>query len=500
LLRRLFERRGALLSHFARNIFAIAVVGMVLNATTSFATPPPQSVQQEPESTAATQPAEEGTSPGFLTGIERSSNLLGDMFGLRTLLSKYGMSLSISETSEIFGNVSGGAQTGFVYDGLTQMDLQLDTKRAFDLDGGTFNVSGLQIHGQNLSEENLLTLQTASGIEADPATRLWELWYQQQFGDDNPIDVKVGQQSLDQEFMVSQNALLFCNTMFGWPMVPSADLPGGGPAYPLSALGIRLRAHPTDSITVLGGIFSGSPVENNSGDPQQDNPSGTSFPLNNGILAIAEIQYAWPAPGAIVYPGQAQPLSGVAKLGFWYDSEDFPDQHYDNTGLSLADPNTTGIPLQHRGNCSIYAVYDQMLWASDEDANRTLNFFFRPMGTPQTDRNLIEFSMNVGATLHDPLPDRDDDTAGIGLCYAKVSRNASDLDRDFANQSTTFLPVRTDETVLELTYQYQVTPWWILQPDFQYVFNPGAGVANPNAPGERVQDEAVFGLRTIITF
>jgi porin len=51
-----------------------------------------------------------------------------------------------------------------------------------------------------------------------------------------------------------------------------------------------------------------------------------------------------------------------------------------------------------------------------------------------------------------------------------------------------------------LTYQYQVTPWWILQPDFQYVFNPGAGVANPNAPGERVQDEAVFGLRTIITF
>ena len=40
--------------------------------------------------------------------------------------------------------------------------------------------------------------------------------------------------------MVSQNALLFVNTMFGWPMVPSADLPGGGPAYPLSALGVRV--------------------------------------------------------------------------------------------------------------------------------------------------------------------------------------------------------------------------------------------------------------------
>ena len=27
--------------------------------------------------------------------------------------------------------------------------------------------------------------------------------------------------------MVSQNASYFINTMFGWAMVPSADLPGG---------------------------------------------------------------------------------------------------------------------------------------------------------------------------------------------------------------------------------------------------------------------------------
>jgi porin len=39
-----------------------------------------------------------------------------------------------------------------------------------------------------------------------------------------------------------------------------------------------------------------------------------------------------------------------------------------------------------------------------------------------------------------------------------------------------------------------------LQPDFQYVFNPGAGIANPNAPTERVKDEAILGLRTIMTF
>ncbi len=64
-------------------------------------------------------------------------------------------------------------------------------------------------------------MQTASGIEADRSTRLWELWYQQKMFDDK-VDIKIGQQSLDQEFMVSQNANYFVNTMFGWPMLPSA--------------------------------------------------------------------------------------------------------------------------------------------------------------------------------------------------------------------------------------------------------------------------------------
>jgi porin len=329
------------------------------------------------------------------------------------------------------------------------------------------------------------------------------LWYQQELLDEDRLDVRVGQQSLDQEFMVSQNALLFVNTMFGWPMVPSADLPGGGPAYPLSALGIRVAARPTDSITVLAGVFNGSPVENNSfnaGDPQAQNPSGTSFPLNGRVLAIAEIQFANPPTGGMVYADQAQPLAGVYRLGLWYDSEDFFDQHYDNEGNSLASPGTTGIPMEHQGDWGIYGVIDQMLWASDEDPNRNVSFFARAMGTPQGDRNLIDFSLNLGLTMHDPLPHRDDDTVGIGMGYTKVSGSVSALDRDTAANSTTFFPVRTQETFLELTYQYQVTPWWQLQPDFQYVWNPGAGILNPNAPDQRIKNEAVLGVRAIITF
>ena len=84
--------------------------------------------------------------------------------------------------------------------------------------------------------------------------------------------------------------------------------------------------------------------------------------------------------------------------------------------------------------------------------------------------------------------------------YAKVGSRASGLDRDTGNFTGSFFPVRGTETYLEATYQYQVTPWWQLQPDIQYVFNPGAGVLNPNGSGQAVKNETVFGIRTNILF
>jgi porin len=426
--------------------------------------------------------------------------MLGDMWGLRPALAQYGISIAIQETSEVLGNVTGGAQRGAAYDGLTQMALQLDTQRAFGWHGGTFNASALQIHGNNLSASNLLSLQTASGIEADRATRLWELWYQQKFLDEDRVDVRIGQQSLDQEFMVTQNGSYFVNTMFGWPMVPSADLPGGGPAYPLSALGVRLRARPTDSLTFLLGVFNGSPSPTNSGDPQMANPSGTSFPLNGGVLVIAEAQYTYPSLGTMLYANQAEPLARTYKLGFWYDSESFADQQFDNTGLSLANPASNGLPLNHHGNFGIYAVADQLVWVDPQESDRTINLFARVLGAPQVDRNLITFSLNAGLTFHEPFLHRDDDTFGIGMGYTKVGGAAAALDKATAFYTGMFFPTRGGETYVEMTYQYQVTPWWQLQPDLQYVFNPGGGIVNPNAPTQRVGNELVLGLRTNILF
>jgi porin len=465
---------------------------------------PPSAAPEElapPATSTGTITSSETTAPAsFFSQLGHSQTLLGDMGGLRTFLAKYGMTLSILETSEVLGNVSGGTNQGFEYDGLTQMVLQLDTEKAFGLHGGTFNVSGLQIHGRNLSADNLATLQTASGIEADRSTRLWELWYDQKFLNEDRLDIKVGQQSLDQEFMVSDNALLFVNTMFGWPMLPSADLPGGGPAYPLSALGARFKYQATDSLAILAGVFNGTPVADLNDDPQQANATGTNFDLGQGALFIGELQYSVPGLGSMVYSDKPA-LSGKYKLGFWYDTLDFADQQYDTNGLSLANPASNGIPREHHGDYAFYGVVDQELWSdpSDEDADRTLNFFARAMGTPEEDRNLIDCSVNAGLTMHEPIPGRGDDTVGAGMGFTQVGDNTAHFDRDTGFFSGTYFPVQSHEEFVELTYQFEIAPWWQIQPDFQYVFNPGGGVLNSQT-GRAVSNECVLGIRTNINF
>jgi len=439
----------------------------------------------------------------ILSQLKRSNYLFGDLFGLRSFLSRYGVTFVAQETSEFLGNARGGRTTGGEYDGLTQAVLQLDTQRAFGHYGGLFNVSALQIHGSNLSADHLLTLQTASGIEADRATRLWELWYQQKFLAEDRLDVRIGQESADQEFIVSTNAGYFINTMFGWPALPSYDLPGGGPAYPLSAPAVRIRWRPINAINLLVGVFNGSPVDDNSGDPQKRNPSGTTFPVRGGALVFTELQYSYPSLGTLVSPGESTPLAHVYKIGAWYDSERFADPRYDTQGVSLADPASNGVPAEHHGNVSLYAVADQMLWRDQDRPSHTLNVFTRVMGAPRADRNLIAFSMNAGLVLHEPTRYRPDDTLGLGMGYARVSSQVAGYDRDvnaYAAPEAAPIPIQGGETYVELTYQRQLRPWWQLQSDIQYVINPGAGIADPNAPTRRVGNELVIGLRTNILF
>ncbi|HYP64689.1 MAG TPA: carbohydrate porin [Acidocella sp.] len=430
-----------------------------------------------------------GATPAFAQSdnnngsIWQRSQLLGDIGGLRTALGNAGITFGLSDSENLLANVSGGVKTGATMQGVTTMSLDMDTQKAVGLPGGTFHVSALQLHGRPLSPYYLDTLQTANGNEGDNATRLWELWYDQSFAK-GLFDIKIGQQSIDNEFIVSQYSGLFVNTMAGWPLIPSENLYGGGPAYPLSSLGVRLRFKPNSNTAILAGVFDDNPGGGAFSDNAQAlDASGAKFNLNTGALWIAELQYSASPFG----------LPGTYKFGGWYDSGHFPDQLFGTDGLTFADPASNGNPRMHRGNYSLYGVVDQTVWQDAKDSSRNVNVFGRIMGAPSV-QNLVTFFFNGGVTMAAPFPGRDNDQAGIDFGIGKVSSRAADLDE------ASGAPRRGTEELFELTYQAQVFPWLVAQPDIQYVIDPGAGALNPNDPTRKLDNELVIGARVVTTF
>ena len=267
----------------------------------------------------------------------------------------------------------------------------------------------------------------------------------------------------------------------------------GGPAYPLATPGARLKINAAENLTLLAAVFAGDPAGKDcTGNPQACNRYGTTFSFSGGSLWMGEAQVA------INQSKDAKGLPGVYKLGFWYASADFADQHFGLNGagavVSLADPAAAG-PLNHRGNFGVYGVADQMVWRGKDVS---LNLFLRASASP-SDRNLLSFYVDGGAGLKGPLPGRADDVLSFGVAYAGISRDASALDRDMAAAAPGF-PIRDYEMLFELSYQAQIAPWWIVQPDLQYIVHPGGNVRNPNDPAAVIGNAFIAGLRSTIKF
>jgi porin len=476
--------------HAGALVLAVALSGAAIGPALS-QTPPvggdllgaPETREQQPLGPQETETRD---------GIWQRDRLLGDSGGIRTRLEDAGFTFTLQETSEVLGNVSGGIKTGAIYEGATLMGLEVDTAKAIGLPGGTFNASAYQIHGRGLSLNNIGNLNTVSSIEATRATRLFELWYEQKVLG-GALAVRIGQQAADTEFQISEYGGLFINASFGWPTLAAVDLPDGGPAYPLGALGVRVKAQPREDLAFLLGVYSGSPAPAGEGDPQLRNRSGTSFVLDRGVFVIGEVQYS------INSGEEAAGLPGTYKLGAWYNSNAFADQRYANDGLLLANPASSGIALTRTNNYSLYAVADQLVWREAGSKDQGTGVFARVTGI-SNDRNLVDAFINVGVTWKGAIPGRDEDTVGLAIGLARIGARARRFDGDVAFFSGAFYPRRTSETVLELTYQAAVTPWLTLQPDFQYIFNPSGGVLSPTDPNKTIGSAAVFGLRGVVVF
>jgi porin len=422
-------------------------------------------------------------------GFWQRDTLTGDWGGLRTALEAQGVAFTVKYTGEVFANVQGGIKRGATYDGLFLPELDVDLEKLIGWRGASFSVSMVQGHGPALSQGWVGNfLNVSNDVAIPPATRLYNLWLQQNLFDD-VLSVRAGMMNVDAEFITTLTGALFLNGSFGWPGWLGVDLPGGGPAYPLSAPGIRVKLQPApQGFYLQSAVFSGDPTgHSGSNSPSTSIPNGTLVSFTGGAFIIAEAGYA------VNQEKDAKGPPLAFKLGGWYHtSSHFQDQRFDTQGISLASPASNGAPLNHHGDWGVYAIADGTI------AGALSGFARIGAGTPN-DRNLINFYADAGLTYKGPIPARPDDTAGIAFAYARIGNNARGLDQDVqVFTANPFFPVRDHEAVLEISYQAQVTPWMTLQPDLQRIFHPSGNVLN--ADGSARKDALVLGLRSTLTF
>ncbi|MFI4960409.1 MAG: carbohydrate porin [Hyphomicrobiales bacterium] len=400
-------------------------------------------------------------------------------------LKPYGIRPSLSYTGEVLGNASGGIRRGAIYGGRIDLGVDIDPGKLFGWSGTTFHANVVNNHGDGLSREYIGNLMTVSNIEAINHTRLYELWIEKAFGN---VALRFGQFGADVEFDTNKYAGSLLNSTFGWSAISIADLPAGGPASPLSALGVRARATLSDQLTLLFAVFNGNPAGPGVDDPQNLDPHGLNFRLRDSPLLMGELQYSYK-----IDPQRP----GTFKLGAWMHAGAFSDVRFDTNGVALANPASNGLPAQHRGDFAPYAVLGQMLVPFDPKGEKGIAAFGRLQVT-QSDRNTVDFYADGGVNISGFWSAWPDDSISVGAGYARISSAARGFDQDTASFGMP-TAVRNYEAVLEATYLHQIARGRTVQPDIQYIMHPGGGASDPNSPsGQRIPDALVFGVRMTV--
>lgn len=445
-------------------------------------------VAQQP----APAPVRSSVARAEVQGLWEREKLTGDWAGARTTLNEKGVEIGINYIGETLSILSGGLRRGSVYEGRLDVTVDADLEKLVGWTGGKSHVRAFQIHhGGHNAADFVGSIADPSNIDALPTTRLFTAWFQQELG--KTVSIRIGQLAADDEFLVSNTGGGLINGTFGWATMMAANLPSGGAAYPLATPGVRLQINPTENVSILAAVFSGDPAGKNCNDnPQACNKHGTTFSFSGGAFWISEAQYR------VNQDKDAKGLAAAYKAGAWYHSGNFADQRFglDGAGaivtLAALPPNT----LYHRNNWGVYGVIDQMLLRG-RDASTSV---FVRAGVSPSDRNLLSWYIDGGVGFKGLIQGRGDDTLTLGIAHSKISKDVAALDRDALVLNGPPYPIRNAETVFELSYTAQLAPWWAVQPDIQYIVQPGGNVPHPNDPARTVGNAFVIGARSTINF
>lgn len=341
--------------------------------------------------------------------------------------------ISFTYTADTLANLSGGLQTDERY--LSNIDLFTRLRFA---GGNSVYLHGTYNDGETFSGDVVGDAQIASNIEAGQATRLYQAYYE--LGSEREgAGFLFGLWDLNSRLDVIAPAGLFMNSSHGIGAEFALSGQRGPSIFPVTALALYAHARLGTGLKLRGAILDGVP-----GDPDRPHRTAIELSRDDGALLVTEAEWSANA-------------RWTAKAGVWhYTSQlDYRDD-------SRRDGFGQGVYASLAGDL----VPDQLSgWLRYGVANDKVQSVRRYFGT--------------GLVL-DNIPGSLEDKAGFAIATAFASRPLRD------NQAS------RAETSLELTYSVTVTPWLRLQPDLQYIVNPGF---------RKDRDDAlVIGMRMELTF
>lgn len=368
--------------------------------------------------------------------------LTGDWWGARSRMEDAGIDFEASLVYDVVSNLAGGIRTGTTDPYLFNAQVALDLETMFGLEGAEVFVLGQAGGGGNPSDEFVGDYQGVDDNAIDDdILQLSQLWYRQRLFEDR-MSVQIGKLDFLESFASPSVSASFINNGLDYPSTLNISTP----TYPNQAFGVLLEGRPVDGVELLLGVYDGSNLPAIGATDAGTGGVGPKTFFDNiaGYFVIGEAKCSWRSGGR----------PGTVAVGGWGHTGDF-------TSFRGGRVSGTG---------GGYAYAQQAVWLADEsDAGGPGISIFGIASFGEAATNPVQWSLAGGMSWRAPIPSRSQDEFGIGVAYARFTDDSS----LFASPS---------ETAIEAFYVAQLTPWLSLQPDLQYVIDPGGNaVATRNA-------------------
>ena len=341
-------------------------------------------------------------------------------------------------------NLRGGIRTGGTYLDNLYLQISAEPGTLFGLPGLSGQLSALYNNANQFKENYAGELQGVSNIDAPEAVRFYAAWLDLVLAPADWFSMRAGLYDLNSEFDVLETGSLFLNSAHGMGQSLGSSGLNGPSTFPVTALALRARA-----VGVRGAYGQVVILDGVPGDP--DNFSSSQIRLSSSEGALLAVETGWSG-------GAWRKLA----VGFWRYTADFDP---------LFAPDQSGASVPVDGNQGWYALADRIFWSDDR---RTLAGFLR-LGQAESRFNAVDRYLGSGITLTGFWPARPDDEVGLGVAMAFTGRQYRKA------QQLAGFGTDGSETVIELTWKAPLTDWLTLQPDCQYIINPGTNTALGNA-------------------